>query len=158
MSSMYSYLMLDWTSFEVQWNEIQCKAPSITWPLEAGPSAGSKSPGLPDISGEPGMKCLSNLACSPRGQGSAFPQNCWITPLQTCMKHIKGSIGCRHRQERQCKAWHRCIHNWLCLLVHHMHKAQSLPLHSLCYLEISLMPSGRRSLLITSPTRVKNTY
>ena len=33
-----------------------------------------------------------------------------------------------------------------------------LPLHNLCYLEITQMAHGRRSLLITSPTRVKSTY
>ena len=36
------------------------------------------------------------------------------------------------------------------------HKAS--PLHSLCYLEISPMAHGRRSLKITSPTRIESTY
>ena len=33
-----------------------------------------------------------------------------------------------------------------------------LPLHSLCYLEISLMAHGKRSPLITSPIRVESTH
>ena len=49
--------------------------------LEVGSIAGSKSPRLPDISGEPGMNCLLNPASSSRGNESAFPQNYLIIPL-----------------------------------------------------------------------------
>ena len=99
MSSMSSYLMLNWKSFEALWNATQCIAPSIASPLEVGPTTGSKSLRSADTSGEPMMNWPLMLAYSSRGQGSSFPQNCLITPLQTCMEHIKGSTGCKLRWE-----------------------------------------------------------
>ena len=84
MSSMSSYPKLNWTSFETPWNVTQCIALPIITPLEIHLSKGRKFPALPDISGVPGMNCLSILAFSSRGQESEFPPellNCILADL-----------------------------------------------------------------------------
>ena len=110
---------------EVPWSVTQCIVPSIASPLEVGPITGSKSSRSPDTSGEPRTNCLLNPAYSSRGHWSASLWSYSTIPLQTCMEHIKGSIGCKHRQGN-ILAQHRCQHSSLCLPVHHLHLAQSL--------------------------------
>ena len=70
--------------------------------LEIGLSTSSKSPRLPDTSGEAWTNFPLMPAYSSRGQGYAFPRSCLMAPLQTSMEHIKGLIGCKFRWERLC--------------------------------------------------------
>ena len=158
MSSMYSYPVLNWTSFEVPWNVAQCIAPSITWPLEVGPSTGSKSQDCQTLLRSPG---LTVCWCWPTPQGTRV----CIPPelLDHTLADLHGAhqgINGMQAQAREAVYWPDIdmdITNYVCpCTICTKHKAS--PLHSQCSLEKSPMVHGRRSLLITSPTGEESTY
>ena len=146
-------------TFAVPWSMTQSIVPSVAQPLEIGLTAGSKYPRSPNISGQPGMNCLLNLAFSSRGHGSAFPQNYSTVPLSD-LHGIHHGIDRMQAHVREVVYWpgidanivdHVC---WCTICTKH----KASPMYSLCYLEISPMAHGRRSLPTASPTRVKSTY